>query len=270
MQVNGKVIVVTGGGDGIGRQIVTLLLQKGARVAAVDIRQDALDETRAAVGGHAERLSTHVADITDRERVFALPAEVEAAHGPVDAIVNNAGVIQPFVRVHELEMETIDRVLAVNLVGPVNVTKAFLPGLMARPEAHILNVSSMGGFLPVPGQAIYGTAKAGVKLFTEALHSELAGTNVGVTVVFPGGVGTRISENSGVEVPGNLSEAEAEKMAARATSPEEAARIIVGGIEEGAQRVLVGSDAKLMDRLSRLNPKFAAGFITKQMKDLLG
>lgn len=269
MQVNGKVMVVTGGGDGIGREIVTLLLQKGATVAAVDVREDALEATRASVGGHAERLSTHVADITDRDRVFSLPAEVVDLHGTVDGLINNAGVIQPFVKVNELEMATIDRILSINLVGPINMTKAFLPTLLARPVAHIANVSSMGGFLPVPGQAIYGTAKAGVKLFTEALHSELAETNVGVTVIFPGGVGTKINENSGVDVP-NIDPAQAEKMASRTTSPADAARMIVEGIEGAEFRVLVGSDAKMMDRLSRMNPKFATGFIAKQMKNLLG
>jgi short-subunit dehydrogenase len=269
MQVNGKVIVVTGGGDGIGRQVVTLLLQKGAKVAAVDIRGDALEETKASVGGHAERLSTHVADITDRDRVFALPEEVVDVHGVVDGLVNNAGVMQSFVRIHEMDMATIDRLISINLMGPINMTKAFLPTLLSRPVAHVANVSSMGGFLPYPGQAMYGAAKAGVKLFTEALYGELVDTNVGVTIIFPGGVSSNISVNSGVEIP-NMDPAEMEKRMARTTSPEEAARAIVEGIEDDEFRVLIGSDAKLMDRMSRLNPTFAVNFIAKQMKKMLG
>ncbi|HSL34785.1 MAG TPA: SDR family NAD(P)-dependent oxidoreductase [Candidatus Limnocylindrales bacterium] len=125
----------------------------------------------------------------------------------------------------------------------------------------------MGGFLPVPGQTIYGASKAAVKLFTEGLHSECAGTNVHVTVVFPGAVATNITTNSGVEIP--ISGSEAQTRARRITSADKAARIILDGMEKNAYRVMVGGDAKLMDRLYRLNPRRAAAFIAGQMKDLL-
>lgn len=125
----------------------------------------------------------------------------------------------------------------------------------------------MGGFLPVPGQTIYGASKAAVKLFTEGLHSECAGTNVHVTVVFPGAVATNITTNSGVEIP--ISGSEAQTRARRITSADKAARIILVGMEKNAYRVMVGGDAKLMDRLYRLNPRRAAAFIAGQMKDLL-
>ena len=104
----------------------------------------------------------------------------------------------------------------VNFWGVVNMTKAFLPALLARPAAAVLNVSSMGGFLPVPGQAVYGASKAAVKLFTEALFAELHETNVAVTIVFPGGVATNITQNSGVAMP-----AAAEAMAAKAREEQE-------------------------------------------------
>ena len=103
-------------------------------------------------------------------------------------------------RLNDLDYAAIDRVFDVNWRGTLYMTKTFLPLLLARPEAHIVNVSSMGGFLPVPGQTIYGASKAAVKLLTEGLHSELAGTNVRVTVVFPGAVATNITANSGVDI----------------------------------------------------------------------
>jgi short-subunit dehydrogenase len=104
------------------------------------------------------------------------------------------------VKIKDLDYAAIERVFAVNWWGTLYVTKTFLPLLLARSEGHIVNVSSMGGLLPVPGQTIYGALKAAVKLFTEGLHSECAGTNVHVTVVFPGAVATNITANSGVEI----------------------------------------------------------------------
>jgi short-subunit dehydrogenase len=120
----------------------------------------------------------------------------------------------------------------------------------------------------VPGQAAYGASKAAVKLLTEALFAELQGTNVSVTVVFPGAVGTNITQNSGVEIP-NM-EALMKGKTPKTTSPADAARQIIEGMEKGAFRVLVGGDAKFMDRFSRLSPKRATLLIANQMKALLG
>lgn len=144
--------------------------------------------------------------------------------------------------------------------------KVFLPHLRQRPEAHIVNTSSMGGFLPVPGQTIYGASKAAVKLLTEGLHSELSDTNVRVTVVFPGAIATNISQNSGVTIS---SGADAQENSFPMLPATKAAEIIIDAMEQNRFRVLVGKDAKLMDMLYRLNPRRAAGFIYKQMRALL-
>ena len=109
-----------------------------------------------------------------------------ALHPGVDGIINNAGIIQPFVRLNDLSYESIERVINVNLYGTLYMIKTFLPHLLTRPEAHIVNISSMGGFLPVPGQTIYGASKAAVKLLSEGLHSELMNTHVMVTVAISG------------------------------------------------------------------------------------
>jgi NAD(P)-dependent dehydrogenase (short-subunit alcohol dehydrogenase family) len=266
VKLDGKVIVVTGAGSGMGRQVALEGLRRGARVAAVDLNPTTLAET-AELANAPDRLSTHELNITNRGAVNALPREVIADFGAVDGVVHCAGIIQPFVRFNDLDDHAVERVFAVNWWGTVYLNRAFLPILLRRPEGHIVNVSSMGGFLPVPGQTIYGASKAAVKLFTEGLHSELAGTNVQVTVVFPGAVATNITANSGVDIPISPEQAEA---AARRTLPaDKAAQIILDGMERNAYRVMVGGDAKLMDRLYRLNPRRAAGFIANQMKDLL-
>jgi NAD(P)-dependent dehydrogenase (short-subunit alcohol dehydrogenase family) len=266
VKAEGKVLVVTGAGSGMGRQIVLELLRRGARVAAVDVNPQTLEET-AAQAAAGDRLATFVVDITDRPAVEALPAKVVERFGAVDGVVNCAGIIQPFVRLNDLDYSAIDRVFKVNWLGTLYMTKAFLPSLLARPEGHLVNVSSMGGFLPVPGQTVYGASKAAVKLMTEGLSAELAETNVHVTVVFPGAVNTNITTNSGVAMPAMNAEMSAR---ARSTYPaDKAGKDIVDGMERNAFRVLVGSDSKMMDRLYRLSPRRATGFIAGQMKDLL-
>ena len=185
MKVNGKTIVVTGGGSGMGRELVLELAKRGASVAAVDINKEAVLETARLAPESKEKISTHVVNITEREAIEKLVDEVKEFHGTVDGIINNAGIIQPFIDVNDLGYDKIEQVMNVNFYGTLYMVKSFLPELLKRPEAHILNVASMGGFLPVPGQSIYGASKAAVKLMTEGLHSELTDTNVGVTIAFP-------------------------------------------------------------------------------------
>ena len=267
MKVQNKVIVVTGGGSGMGRELVLNLLSKGATVVAVDINDAGLKETIELASSNKNSLSTFIVDITNKNAVEDLLNKILAQHNYVDGIINNAGIIQPFVKINELGYDAIERVMNVNFYGTVYITKTFLPQLLTRPEAHIVNVSSMGGFLPVPGQSVYGASKAAVKLFTEGLHSELTNTNVKVTVVFPGAVNTNITKNSGINIP---SAPAAENKSMKVLSPAKAAQIIIAGMENDSYRVLVGSDAKFMDTIYRFNPAYAARFIYKKMKALLG
>jgi NAD(P)-dependent dehydrogenase (short-subunit alcohol dehydrogenase family) len=269
MQIKDRVFVVTGGGNGMGREVVLGLIARGARVAAVDLSEAGLTETAALAKAPEGRLSIHPLNVTDRDAVLALPDAVIAAHGQVDGLFNVAGIIQKFVKIVELPFEDIERVVGVNFWGVVNMSKAFLPHLLARPEAGLLNVSSMGGFLPVPGQAAYGASKAAVKLFTEALYAETRGSNLGVTVVFPGGVGTNITANSGVDTT-RLEAMAAGAKPRKTVTPADAGRQIIEGMEKGSFRVLIGSDAKFMDRLARFSPRRATLLIADQMKSLLG
>ena len=265
MNVAGKVIVVTGGGNGIGRQVVLECVRRGARVAAVDISQEGLDGTTelAAAG---DRVVTFTVDLTDRAAVDALPQQVAEALGPADGLIHVAGIIQPFVHVVDLDFAAIERVLDVNLYGTLNTVKAFLPVLLERPEAHLANVSSMGGFLPVPGQTIYGASKAAVRLLTEGLYAELLDSSVGVSVVFPGAVSTDITTNSGVDLPGAAAQ---EGSSYPTTSAEDAGRMIVDGIEAGKLHIFVGRDARLMNLANRLAPRRSTHLIQSRMKDLL-
>ena len=264
MRVAGKVWVITGGGGGMGRELVIQLLGRGARVAAVDRNPAALGGTADAAGTNRSRLSTHVVDITDRTAVRGLPAEVVAIHGTVDGLINNAGVIQPFVPVAELDDATIERVLDVNLMGTLHMVQAFLPVLATRPEAHLANVSSMGGFFPFPGQTLYGASKAAVRLLTEGLYAELLDTNIGVSVIFPGAVNTGISENSGIEMPATGDQGKMPIL-----SPAKAATIMIRGIEKNKLHIYVGPDSKLMSMAIKVAPRPAIRFVQQQMSKRL-
>ena len=169
MKLNNTVFIVTGAGGGIGSELVLGLLARGAKVAAVDLREESLAAIRERAKEYADFLSTHPTDITNRKSVEQLPEAVLSAHGQIDGVINCAGIIQPFVRVNDLDYEAIERVMNVNFYGTLHMTKACLPHLLKRDEAYIANVSSMGGFLPVPGQSVYGASKAAVKPLTEGL-----------------------------------------------------------------------------------------------------
>ncbi|MEY3999999.1 MAG: hypothetical protein RLZZ626_354 [Actinomycetota bacterium] len=266
MKVQRRVVVVTGAGSGMGRELTLELVRRGAKVAAVDMRAETLAETVKLVAALNGQVESFMLDVSDAAAVAALPAKVKERLGDADILINNAGIIQKFVPINDLSIEDAAHVMNVNFFGPLTLIKAFLPGLLTRPEAHILNVSSMGAYAPVPGQSVYGASKAAIKLLTEGLRSELLKTKVGVTVVFPGAIATNIAANSGM---GDITLDSDSAKAMKTTSAPTAARAMVDAIENNTPRITIGSDAKMMDRLSRLNPVMAANIIYKQMASLL-
>lgn len=265
MKVNNKTIVVSGAGSGMGRELTLQLIKKGARVAMVDINTQGMTETASLSGGL--NVSSHEIDISNRTSVEQLPESVIKIHGNVDGIINNAGIIQPFVDAKDLGYDKIERIMNINFYGTLYMTKSFLPHLLNRPEAHIANVSSMGGFIPFPGQTFYGASKAAVKLFTEGLYAELRNTSVGVTVIHPGAINTNIMSNSGIKT--KAEEAESKKSQGKlALSAEKAAAVMIDAIEKNRFRVMVGKDARMLDILYRIHPQRAVNFIVKQMSKM--
>jgi len=268
MKVTDKVIAVTGAGGGIGSELVAVLLDRGAAVAAIDLRQESLEKLRQRLGADNDKLSLHALDISDKDAVANLPDVVIAKHGTIDGLINCAGIIQPFVRVNDLEYDVIEKVMNVNFYGTLYMLKSFLPHLLSRNEAHVVNVSSMGGFLPVPGQSVYGASKAAVKLLTEGLYAELLDSPVRVSLVFPGATATDITKNSGVEGP-SLDSTDAKQQKFQMLSAHDAAVMVVNGMEKDKPQIFTGKDSKMMNKLYRLNPVYATKLIAKQMKMLL-
>jgi short-subunit dehydrogenase len=258
-------VVVTGAGNGLGRQLVLCLLDKGASVAAVDLNMESLRATEALVSESSSRLSLHQADVSSRKDIARVKDEILYRHGYVDAVINNAGIIHPFKSVTDLDVSVLERMINVNLYGTVNVTKAFLPTLLERPTAHIVNVSSMGGLFSFPGQTFYGASKAAVKLFTEGLYSELQETAVRVTLVVPGAINTDITKNCGAH---NEKFDKASKHFS-GTDPKQAAKQIVRALERSRFMIVIGVDAKILSTLYRASHRFAILLVRKAMSIVL-
>ena len=272
IQLKEKICVVTGAGSGIGRQLAIQLSGHGAIVAGVDYDPNSLAETREMVLAMGGPMSKHVVDVSSREQVFALPEAVLAEHGHVHVIINNAGVIHAHSSIDELPIEQVERVFNINWWGTYFLIKAFLPFLKEAEEAGIVNVSSMGGYMPFPGQVGYGASKAAVKLLTEGLRVELKNdTGIKVCVVYPGAVSTGITENS-PDVPEAFKELAREREAEKqvGVSADKAAGKIIRGLERGQTRILVGVDSWFLDKLYRLMPEATASLMAWIMSRVAG
>ena len=196
LDLNGRVAIVTGAASGIGRAIALSLARRGCHVALADIDEAGLDATASLIGNRV-RVTRHRLDVADSDAVARFPDEVLAAHGGVDVLVNNAGVALGGT-FEQIAPDEFDWLMAINFTGVVSMTRAFLPLLKARPDAQIVNLSSLFGLIAPPGQTAYSAAKFAVRGFSQALRHELQAecSRVGVTVVHPGGGRTRSASRS--------------------------------------------------------------------------
>jgi len=257
-QFAGGTAVVTGAASGIGEALAAQLAARGSHLVLVDRDEERLgvvaDRTRAA--HPALSVTTHVADLADDEQTDALAAALAAEHPETTLLVNNAGVALGG-RFDQVTLEEFDWVMAVNFRAVVRLTHALLPVLKAHPGAHLVTVSSVFGILAPAGQAAYSASKFAVRGFSEAVRHELAENQVGVTVVHPGGIRTRIAESArtGSGVSAEEYERGREQFARLLTMPpEKAAAMIVAAVEGRRPRLLIGWSAKVPDVLVRLMP----------------
>ena len=260
-----KTAVITGAGSGMGRYLAVLLAKAGCDVAICDINEDALAGTSKMVNHYNVACSTHTVDIGDKEQIDALYEEVIQRHKTVDLLFNNAGitVLSNFENMPEKDW---DRVINVNFHGVVNLTRKFLSHLSERPEAALVNTSSIFGMITVPNQSVYHAAKFAVRGFTESITKEFKGTNLQIHAVHPGHIGTNILASAKREesapdlslvniVGKNLSQEEQGKIfRENGMHPSRAAQIILEGVKAKKSRILVGLDAKIMDLSQRLTP----------------
>lgn len=200
-QLNGKVALVTGAAMGMGKKITEFLLAEGCRLAMVDINPDALEEARQSL---ASKGTCHAftCDIADRDQVQKLVASVDGTLGPVNILVNNAGIVRA-APLMMLDDGDIERMIRINLTAQFWTCKAFLPGMQQAGAGHIVNMASAGGLLALPSLTAYCASKFGVVGFSEALRQELKRERIpiGVTCVCPNTVNTGMFEGAQT-VPG--------------------------------------------------------------------
>jgi short-subunit dehydrogenase len=260
--IRGAAAAVTGAASGIGRALALELAARGADLALADRDEAGLHALASEIGGKGPgktKVSVHRVDVSEPEQIAAFAQVAIAAHPALNILVNNAGValLGKFTEIDQAQMEWL---FNINFWGVVHTTRAFLPHLEKQHEAHIANLSSIFGIIAPRGQSAYSAAKFAVRGFSESLRHELAiaESPVCLTVVHPGGVSTNIVRNSrtGSGVTDNERRAQLidrfDQMAK--TTPREAALRIIEGIEKNKPRVLIGSDARMLDRLQRLYP----------------
>lgn len=272
----GKIAVVTGGGSGMGRELVVQLSAAGAHVSTCDLSEDAIAETaelaRAAAPSAEGRVSTHHCDVSDEDAVLRFRDEVLAGHDSehVNLLFNNAGISGGGSLIAD-SREAWDRCFAVCWGGVYHGVRAFLPALIAADEGHIVNISSVNGFWASVGpdrpHTAYSAAKFAVRGLSEAMITDLRvhAPHVGVSVVMPGHIGTSIVENSLRHGARRVGETEAAVVAAasrqfRDSAPvtaAEAATVILDGVLAGRWRILVGDDAHAVDAAVRADPESA-------------
>lgn len=275
--IHGKVAVVTGAGSGIGRELAIGLARRGARLSLCDVNETGLAATVDQVKALGAEVHSSSVDVSDRAAVAAYAAGVAARYDVIHQLYNNAGIAGAGETVAETEFDVYDRVLAVNLFGVINGTKVFLPHVIASGDGHVINVSSLNGIMGQPELSAYCTSKFGVRGFTETLRSEmlLAGHPVQVSVVHPGGVRTSIASSALAEAQRRGIELTPAQQARIRTYNEKllkmpadkAASVILDGVEANKPRILVGTDAKIVDLLVRLSPqrypKLSAWFVKR-------
>jgi short-subunit dehydrogenase len=257
-QFAGGTAVVTGAASGIGAALAVQLAARGSSLVLVDRDKDRLGDVADRLRGAHPGLTvaTHVADLSDDEQTAELAATLAAEHPETTLLVNNAGVALGG-RFDQVTLEEFDWVMAVNFRSVVRLTHALLPALKAHPGSHLVNVSSVFGIVAPAGQAAYSASKFAVRGFSEAVRHELAENAVGVTVVHPGGIKTRIAESARTGSGVSVEEYEqGRKQFAKLLTmpPESAAALIMEAIEKRRPRLLIGWSAKVPDVLVRLLP----------------
>ena len=267
-------MAITGAAGGIGRALALELAARGADLALADRDEAGLAAVAAEIGNR-QKVTTHRVDVGEPAEIVHFAETAIAAHPSLGIVINNAGVAL-LGQFSEIDQAQMDWLMKINFWGTVHSTRAFLPHLSRRPEAHIVNLSSIFGIIAPPGQTAYCASKFAVRGFSESLRHELqtAKSPVRLSVVHPGGVATNIARNSksGSGVTDNTRRADAidrfDKVAK--TTPQAAALRIIAGIENNELRILIGSDARFMDLLQRFRPASYWAPLARRIEKMAG
>jgi len=261
-----NVVVITGAASGIGRELAIQLAEHNCNLALCDINKEELGKTISLINNNNIKIKSDVLNVADEHAVYKYATAVLNYFGHVDRVINNAGKVVSN-SLNDVSIEDFKLIMDINFWGGVYGTKAFLPHLLTRPEATIVNISSVNAFIPFPNNGPYNCSKYAVCGFNESLHQELKNTNVTVLSVHPGGIKTNIVRNAkfikaaNPNVTHEKSTKFFEKIAK--TSAGTAAEKIIMAIKKDKKRLLIGSDAYFFEYFKRLFPKFSVSFVGK-------
>lgn len=263
--LQGKSVVITGAASGIGEALAHASAARGARLLLADIDATGLDRVVSALKAKGIECSGLVSDTGNEAAIYALAQEAQTRLGGADVLINNAGVglMAP---IEKLRTSDAQWLMNINFWGVVHGCQAFIPQMRQRPDAVLVNISSIFAMVSIPTQGIYNASKAAVRGFSDALREELRGSGLDVLCVHPGGIKTNIANSARITDVSMVADTEQEmrdnftKLAR--TTPQQAAVVILRAIESRKTRVLIGADARFMDWMFRLFPAHASHWLS--------
>jgi len=198
MNLSGKIVVITGASDGIGKQIALRLAKEHVSLALIARDKEKLQNVKDKI----EKISSSTAaiyccDLGKREDLDEVVKKIILDFGFIDILINNAGIWQKLAPLEEIDIDVVDRVIGINLIALIKLTKLFIPVLKSREEAAIINVISKSGITAQEGQSVYTASKYGVRGFTEVLKIDLKDSNIKVAGLYQGGTDTEMFKKAG-------------------------------------------------------------------------
>jgi len=248
-----KVAVITGAGGGIGRGIALELAKQGCKLAVSDVKQGAAEATAKACRKLGAEARPYGLDVANRDAVKAHADEVIRDFGQVNLVINNAGVVLA-ATTREMTWKNVEWLMNINFWGVMHGSQIFLPHLIASGDGHVVNISSIAGLIALPYCSAYNASKFAVRGYTEALalDMKLERLPVQVSCVHPGVIKTDILKTARHDAPGATAINVFEELSLTEMTAEKAGEVIVRGIRRNKTRIMVGTDAALLEPLHRL------------------
>ena len=256
MKFKGKKVLITGAASGIGKSLAEEFANEGSILILSDIDSLKLKDFVEELKSNGVNAFGYEVDVSDYNNMTDFGSLVLREHNYIDVLINNAG-INLMDTVENGDINEFKNLMAINFWGVVYGVNIFLPTLIKRDEAYIVNISSILGLMSLPGQAAYNSSKAAVKAYTEALKMELADSSIIVSSVHPGGIKTDIAVNA--RIGSNISEETKIRLIKQFdklsyTTSKSASRNIIKGMKKRKRRIIIGIDAKIADILIRVFP----------------
>ena len=256
MKFKGKKVLITGAASGIGKSLAEEFANEGSVLILSDIDSLKLKDFIKELKSNGVNAFGYEVDVSDYNNMTDFGSLVLREHNYIDVLINNAG-INLMDTVENGDINEFKNLMAINFWGVVYGVNIFLPTLIQRDEAYIVNISSILGLMSLPGQAAYNSSKAAVKAYTEALKMELADSSIIVSSVHPGGIKTDIAVNA--RIGSNISEETKIRLIKQFdklsyTTSKSASRNIIKGMKKRKRRIIIGIDAKIADILIRVFP----------------